>query len=128
MKDYLKENVYDALTAREEITSQVGTRIKFYEYPSPRGLSGPVIIIDPLDVPLPSEFADNRFLYWDVLFQVDVWSYERLATASLMQNVTLALWEEGLLPAGGVVDEWDRETGVFRQATRFRGKIRRTDL
>lgn len=120
--------INDALIANEYIQSQVAKgRIKFYEYPETGNMKDPFIIIDPLDVPKPSDFADGTWLTNDFLLQIDVWSKNRAITRKLAEQVQLVMWDLGLYQNGGV-DEWDKETGIFRDARRYRGKIYRDDL
>ncbi|MGP4074122.1 hypothetical protein ACTWQB_16575, partial [Piscibacillus sp. B03] len=69
---------YEAFMADSLIQEKVGQRIKFYEYPDTDDLKeGPFIVIDPLDPPLPSDYADNQWLTEDYLYQIEVWSLDK---------------------------------------------------
>lgn len=120
--------IYEALIANESIKKQVGNRIKFYDYPETGDVSGPHIIIDPLSPPLAADYADDTWLTWDYLFQLDVWSKSRKISDSLMKEVQEVLWEAGFSDAGSGMDEWDKSTGIFRQVKRFEGKIYREQI
>ncbi|WP_339201705.1 DUF3168 domain-containing protein [Peribacillus sp. FSL P2-0133] len=119
--------IYDALMADPYIKETANGRIKFYEFPETGEVKAPFIIIDPLDVPLPQDFADNTWLTYDCLFQIDVWSKKRTATRELSEQICLVMWNVGFFQGSGV-DEWDKDTGTFRDARRYRGKIYRDDL
>lgn len=120
--------IYEALIANESIKEQAYGRIKFYEYPETGDVSGPHIIIDPLSPPSAADYADNTWLTWDYLFQLDVWSKSRKTSDSLMKEVQEVLWEAGFSDAGSGMDEWDKSTGIFRQVKRFEGKIYREQI
>lgn len=120
--------IYNALIASETIAEEAKGRIKYYEYPETGDVSGAYIIIDPLDAPLSADYADNTWLTWDCMYQIDVWTKDRKLTDSLMQEVHKALWNIGFHQSGGGADEWDKDTEIFRQAKRFRGKFYRRQL
>jgi hypothetical protein len=119
--------IYDALIANEFILYQAKGRIKYYEYPEAGDVKNPFIIIDPLDVPSPKDFADNTWLSNDCLLQIDVWTKNRTTTKELAENVQKVMWDIGFRQNGGI-DQWDKDTGIFRDARRYRGKLYRDDL
>ncbi|MFD9626975.1 DUF3168 domain-containing protein [Peribacillus muralis] len=119
--------IYAALMADTSIKETVDERIKFYEFPETGEVTAPFIIIDPLDVPLPKDFADNTWLTYECLFQIDVWSKKRTTTSELSGQICDAMWNAGFFQGLGV-DEWDKSTGIFRDARRYRGKLYRDDL
>lgn len=114
--------VYDQLISDPYIKEQAYGRIKYYEFPETGEVSSPSIIIDPLDVPLPKDFADNTWLTYDCLFQIEVWSKDRAITRNLSNQIREAMWNIGFVQGTGV-DEWDKDTGIFRDARRYRGKF-----
>lgn len=115
---------YEAFKADTIIQEKVGDRIKFYEYPDTEDLKqGPIIVIDPLDPPLPSDFADNQWLTEDYLYQIEVWSRDRTDRNLIAKRIQNILWEQfNFGNYGGGVDEWDRDLEVYRDARRYRGK------
>ncbi|WP_273128957.1 hypothetical protein [Bacillus weihaiensis] len=117
--------IYNALIADELIADQVADRIKYYEYPESGEVDKPYIIIDPLDVPQPSDFADDTWLTFDCLYQIEVWTKNRTTTRQLGERVHQVLWKLGLIQNGGL-SEYD--SGIFRDARRFRGKLYREDF
>lgn len=118
-------SLYNKLIEDPFIAEHATGRIKFYEYPDTGEVSAPFIIIDPLDVPLPGDYADDTWLTYDYIYQVDVWSKDRQLTRQLSFKVAEILWGLNFGNYGGSGDEWDRDTGIFRQARRFRGKVYR---
>ncbi|MFF2287294.1 hypothetical protein [Peribacillus butanolivorans] len=119
--------IYNALIADLYIKEKASGRIKYYEFPGTGVVTAPYIIIDPIDVPLPKEFADDTWLTYDCLFQIEVWSKNRMATNELSRYIRNVLWKLGFHQGTGV-DEWDKDTGIFRDARRYRGKLYRDDL
>lgn len=103
-------------------------RIKYYEYPETGGVEKPFIIIDPLDTPMPDDFADNIPLTVDFLIQIDVWSLNRLDTLHLANKISEVLTEHlgcGEIPGP---NEYDKDTGIFRIGKRYRGKMYRENI
>jgi len=110
------------------IKEQTGNRIKFYEYPPTGDVDKPYIIIEPLATPKPSDFADNTWLKYDFLIQIEVWTLSRQTTRLLTNEIRELMWNKlGFHQTDGI-DEWDKETGIFRQALRFRSTLYRNDL
>ncbi|WP_350300598.1 hypothetical protein [Peribacillus frigoritolerans] len=120
--------VYNQLIADPFIMEKAAGRIKFYDFPETSSVTmAPNIIIDPLDVPLPKDFADDTWLTYDCLYQIEVWSKNRTATRELSEQISKVMWEFGFHQRPGV-DEWDEDTGIYRDARRYRGKLYREDL
>lgn len=120
--------IHDTLIADDVISDLVGNRIKFYEYPEAKNVKETHIIIDPIDVPKPDDYADDKWLTDDYLFQIDVWSRdieEKELIASLIRNI---MWSINFRQLTGGVDEYDNEYDVFRDARRYRGKAYRKDF
>lgn len=117
--------IYDALMEDSFIREQASGRIKYYEYPESGNVTEPYIIIDPLDVPQPSDFADDTWLTYDVLYQIDVWTKNRNVTRQLAECIQQIMWKKGFSQIGGL-DQY--EDKIFRDARRFRGKLYREDF
>ncbi|MCM3030385.1 MULTISPECIES: hypothetical protein [unclassified Niallia] len=117
--------IYNALIADAFIAEQASRRIKYYEYPESGNVEEPYIIIDPLDVPEPSDFADDTWLTYDCLYQIEVWTKNRTTTRQIGERVHQVLWKLGFRQNGGL-SEYD--SGIFREARRFRGKLYREDF
>jgi len=123
--------IYNALIEDELIVEKAGNRIKFYEYPEQSTLEELFVIIDPLDTPMPSDYADNKWLTEDYLVQIDVWSkvydesrsleiyYDTKAVAKRVQKI---MWDLGFGNYGGGLDEYDSDYKIYRDARRYRGK------
>lgn len=120
--------VYNELIADPYIKEKASGRIKFYDFPETSSVTmAPNIIIDPLDVPLPKDFADDTWLTYDCLYQIEVWSKNRTNTRELSEQIGKVMWNFGFHQGTGP-DEWDEETGIYRDARRYRGKLYRDDL
>ncbi|MED1603649.1 hypothetical protein [Alkalihalophilus marmarensis] len=104
------------------ISQHVHNSIKFYEYPPTDKMEGIYIVIDPLDVPIPSEFADNQPLTNDYLYQVEVWSKNGELNELVAKRVSKVMQEIGFAQGSGV-DEYDKSLEVFRDARQYRGKF-----
>lgn len=114
--------IYDALLTDSYIGEQTSGRIKFFEYPESSSLEEPFIIIEPLDVPAPSDYADETWLTYDCLYQIEVWTKNRTITKELGKKVHQVMWKLGFRQNGGI-SEYD--SGIFRDARRFGGKLYR---
>lgn len=118
--------VYQALIADEYINEKVFNRIKFYEYPETGDVTGPHIIMELVDSPNPSNFADNKWLTYNCYLQIEVWSPNRKITNQIADKVRDVLWDSfGFVQKRGP-QEYDE--GVFRDARRYEGTIYRDDL
>ena len=118
--------IYDALIGDQEIAELATGKIKFYEFPDSMTIDeGPYIVIEPLDVPTPSEFADDIYLKYDVLISIEVWSKTRSLSKSIADKIEVIMWDLGLVLSSGI-DEYDE--GVFRIAKRFRGRLYRDEI
>ena len=113
--------VYNAFISDEIISADAAGRIKYYELPENMAITeGVYIMIQPLDVPTPADFADNVYLKYDILLQIETWSKSRSLTKKIANRIEAVLWDLGLLQTGGL-DEYDAE--IFRDARRYRGKF-----
>lgn len=121
------DKIYRSLIADDYIAEKAKGRIKFYEYPETGEVGNAYIVIDPLDVPTPSDFADDTWLTDDYLYQIDVWSKDRQVTRKIAKHIRPAMRSIGFGQTSGGVDEYDKDTGIFRDARRYRGKIYRDD-
>lgn len=119
--------IYNAMMDDNYIVEKAYGRIKYYEYPPTDNLTEPHIIIDPLDTPTAADFADDTWLTDDYLYQIEVWSNNRLVTKGLADRIRMIMWDLGFRQSGGI-DEWDKDYNIFRDARRYRGKAYRTDL
>ncbi|WP_207767833.1 hypothetical protein [Heyndrickxia camelliae] len=118
--------IYNALIADAYIKKQAYGRIKYYEYPETGDVTAPYIIIDPIDSPNPSDFADNTWLKYDCLFQIDVWSPNRITTYTIADKIRDVMWNQFGFAQKSGPQEYD--TGIYRDARRYKGKIYRDDL
>lgn len=119
------DEIYQALIADPYIAEQAAGRIKYYEYPATGDVTAPHIVIDPIDVPRPGDFADDTWLTDDYLFQIDVWTRSRKTTEQIALRIRFVMWELGFMQSGGL-QEYDE--GIFRDARRYHAKKYRDDL
>jgi len=121
------DKIYESLLNDDYIAEQAKGRIKYYEYPETATMDKPHIIIDPLDVPMPDDYADDTWLTDDYLYQIEVWSKSRSITEKLSARIRHVLWGMGFKQGSGM-DEWDKDFNIFRDARRYRGKVYRDDF
>ncbi|MDO6849196.1 hypothetical protein Q4S57_14645 [Priestia megaterium] len=115
--------VYEALKTNPLIQEKVNNRIKFYEYPPIDNMQGVYIVIDPIDTPKPGDYADNQWLTDEYFYQIEVWSKSLLDTQTIAKEVRKIMWEKLGFPQYGTgLDEWDKDTRIYRDARRYRGK------
>lgn len=116
--------IYEDLKADNYIQEKNGN-IKFYEYPAVDECHDPKIIIDPIDTSTPADYADNDWMTYDYLLQIEVWSKNRKITESIGDRVRNVMWNLGFYQQAGP-KEYD--SGIFRDARRYRGKLYRDSL
>lgn len=115
--------IYNVLLEDAYINEKVNNRIKFYEYPEAKSMEETHIIIDPLDVPNPEDFADDTWLTDDYLIQIDVWSKSMQERDLIASKIREILWEKlslKQLPSG--VNEYDKDFKIFRDGRRYDGR------
>ncbi len=116
------DQIYDALIADSLINDKASGRIKFYQYPETSNLQDTHIIIDPIDSPKPSDYADNNWLMEDFMYQIEVWSKDRADRDTVAGRVQQIMWDLSFHNYGGGLDEWDKGLDIYRDARRYRGK------
>lgn len=119
--------IHDSLLANNVIHDLVGNRIKFYEYPEGKDVKETHIIIDPLDTPKPGDYADDKWLTDDYMFQIDVWSKNMEERNIIANAIREIMWKLNFRQTDGM-DEYDSDYDVFRDARRYRGKAYRKDF
>ncbi|PWU68316.1 tail completion protein gp17 [Gracilibacillus dipsosauri] len=120
------DEIYEALIADAYIKEQTLGRIKFYEYPETGDVDNPYIVIDPIDTPTPSQYADDQWTKLDFLLQIDIWSHNRKLTESIADKVRDVMWDTFGFAQRAGPKEYDQ--GVFRDARRYRGSLYREDF
>lgn len=120
-------DIYNILIADEVISDLIGDRIKFYEYPEAKGMTETHIVIDPLDTPKSSDFADDKWLTDEYLYQIDVWSKDLKERDLISEKIRHIMWSINFKQTDGI-DEYDKDYDVFRVARRYRGKAYRKDF
>src|SRR5690625_7770943 len=103
--------IYNAMIDDDYIEEKAYGRIKYYEYPPTDNLAEPHIIIDPLDTPTAADFADDTWLTNDYLYQIEVWSNNRLVTKGLADRVRMIMWDLGFRQSGGIDRSEERRVG-----------------
>src|SRR5699024_9643114 len=98
------------------ISEHVGDRIKAYQYPKAENLHAPHIIIDPLDVPIPSDYADNVGMTDDYVYQIEICSHEHAVIKEVSRRIRLALCDLGFSQSE-VIFEYDHDYKIYRDAT-----------
>ena len=119
--------IYNLLLADSVVNDLAGNRIKFYKYPEPNDVKETHIIIDPLDPPKPGDYADDKWLTDDYLFQIDVWSKDMAERDLIAAKIQSLMWGMNFRQVGGM-DEYDNEYDIFRDARRYRGNAYSKDF
>ena len=123
--DILTE-VYNALVADDYIKEQALDRIKFYEYPATGDVINPHIVIDLIEPPTPTLYADNEWMRVDSLLQIDVWTRDRRLTDQIADKIRDIMWKKFGFAQRPGPKEYDE--GVYRDARRYRGTLYREDF
>ena len=103
--------------------------IKFFDYPNAQEIKDIVIVIDPLDTPTPSDYADNDNLTYEYFYQIDVFVKQkqgvngRVLSDRLVFLIQRIMWEVlGFGETSSIKPEYIKEFSIYRQAKRFEGK------
>ncbi len=120
--------IYYKLLDDKYIESKAGNNIKFYEYPEAKDVEETHIIIDPLDVPKPDDYADNEWLTEDHLYQIDVWSKDMAERDEIAKRIQRIMWKELSFRQVGGLPEYDSDLDIYRDARRYRSKAYREDF
>ena len=128
--DDITIKIYEALINNEEIIKLVPkNNIKFFDYPNAQEIKDIVIVIDPLDTPTPSDYADNDNLTYEYFYQIDVFVKQkqgvngRVLSDRLVFLIQRIMWEVlGFGEASSMKPEYIKEFNIYRQAKRFEGK------
>ena len=128
--DDITIKIYEALINNEEIMKLVPkNNIKFFDYPNAQEIKDIVIVIDPLDTPTPSDYADNDNLTYEYFYQIDVFVKQkqgvngRVLSDRLVFLIQRIMWEVlGFGEASSMKPEYIKEFNIYRQAKRFEGK------
>lgn len=122
MKDVL-DIIADVLEDDNFIQEKAYGRIKLYEYPEVDEVHDPKIIISPVDSETPADYADNVWMTYDSLLQIEVWTTNRKDCKDIADRIRDIMWDELGFHQKAGPKEYD--SGVFRDARRYRGKIYR---
>lgn len=128
--DDITIKIYEALINNEEIMKLVPrNNIKFFDYPNAQEIKDIVIVIDPLDTPTPSDYADNDNLTYEYFYQIDVFVKQkqgvngRVLSDRLVFLIQRIMWEVlGFGETSSIKPEYIKEFNIYRQAKRFEGK------
>ncbi|PAM91415.1 hypothetical protein B4N84_28470 [Flavobacterium sp. IR1] len=118
----MKWEIHDRLKADPVISEHVKNPIRFYEYPPTESMEGIYIVIDTIDVPRPGDYADNKPLTDDFLFQIEVWGKNGAIVEKVAKRVREVMGSLSFKQGSGI-DEFDSGSNVFRDARRYEGKI-----
>lgn len=122
--------IYEAIIDNKEIMNHVQkNNIKFFDYPNAQEIKDVVIVIDPLDIPTPTDFGDNDNLTYEYFYQIDVFVKQkqgvngRVLSDRLVFLIQRMMWEVlGFGETSSIKPEYIKEFSIYRQAKRFEGK------
>lgn len=122
--------IYNAIIDNQEIMNNVNkSDIKFYDYPNAQEITNTCIVIDPLDTPKPSDFADDDNLTYEYLYQIDIFVKQdkgingRALSDRLVFLLQRIMWEQlGFGETSSIKPEYIKDFKLYHQAKRFEGK------
>lgn len=128
MRDLMME-MYTAFSANADISEHVQD-IRFFEFPNANDIvvGEPVIVIDDLMAPLPSDFGDNQYMSYQYLFQVDLFMKNdssinsRLLSTRLILIIQEIMWLMGFHVNMSGKPEYDSDFEMYRSTITFRTK------
>ncbi|WP_337227952.1 hypothetical protein [Staphylococcus succinus] len=133
MKDMMME-MYNAFKSDSEISKHVSS-IRFADYPNANDVTNPVIVIDDLTTPIPGDFADNEYLTYQFIYQVDLFVKQnmnengRLLSNRLILRIQTIMWEQFGFPVSASGKPiYNKEFNLFTQSISFTGKIYKYEM
>lgn len=133
MRDLMME-IYDALKADEEISQHVKL-IRFFDYPNANEVKEPIIVIDDLSTPIPSDFADDDNLTYQYIYQVDLFIKQnsnnngRLLSNRLILRIQRIMYEQFRFTVNtSGKPEYIKDFNLYRQTLSFTGKKYKSEM
>lgn len=129
MRD-LMTDMYNAFLKDDVLSQHVGKQsIKFINYPNANDIKDTMIVIDDLQSPIPSDYADDDNLTYEYAYQVDVFvkqnsnTNSRLLCERLILRVQRIMWQEfGFGEISSPQPSYDEEHALYRRTKVFKGK------
>lgn len=120
MKD-MHRIIYDGLLDHDLIREEVGSKhIKYYQWPesvpSPRAF----ILIIPMEVTRPKEFASDTFLNLQMTYQIDVQADNRIKARAVGNAAREVMFELGYYQLPESLDEYLDKVNRYVDARRYR--------
>lgn len=122
--------IYEAIKNNKEFMSHVNeSDIKFFDYPNAQEIKNIAVVIDPLDTPTPSDYADNDNMTFEYFYQIDVFVKQkpgvngRVLSDKLVFLLQRIMWTQlGFPETSGINPEYIKDFNLYHQAKRFEGK------
>lgn len=126
MRDLMME-FYNAFK-NDSLLSEHVSSIRFSDYPNANDITSPVIVIDDLTTPIPSDFADNENLTHQFIYQIDLFVKQSSANGRLLINRLILRVQEIMLKQFSFVvnmagkPDYNKEFNLFRSSVSFTAK------
>lgn len=127
MKDMLL-TVHDKLKSNNIIASFCENRIKLYEYPETADDTKPFIVIDPLDVPVPTVYASDKNHAFEYSYQIDVQGQSYESVKIIAEAIRKEMRNMGFEQFPGGLDEYFKETKRYVDARRYHATIKNEEV
>lgn len=128
MRDLMME-MYEAFKADKELSEHV-KEIRFFTYPNANDVKAPVIVIDDLTTPIPKDFADDDYLTYQYLYQIDLFVKQnnnvngRLLSNRLIYRIQRIMYEQFRFTVNSSgKPEYISDFNLYRSTLSFTGKI-----
>ncbi|WP_440863886.1 hypothetical protein [Staphylococcus shinii] len=128
MRDLMME-MYEAFKADKELSEHVKD-IRFFTYPNANDVKAPVIVIDDLTTPIPGDFADDDYLTYQYLYQIDLFVKQnsnvngRLLSNRLIYRIQRIMYEQFRFTVNSSgKPEYISDFNLYRSTLSFTGKI-----
>lgn len=128
MRDLMME-MYEAFKADSELSEHV-KEIRFFTYPNANDVKAPVIVIDDLTTPIPGDFADDDYLTYQYLYQIDLFVKQnsnvnsRLLSNRLIYRIQRIMYEQFRFTVNSSgKPEYISDFNLYRSTLSFTGKI-----
>lgn len=127
MIDLMME-IYRAFREDEELSPHIES-ISFFDYPNANEITRPIIVIDDLTTPIPTDFADDDYLSHTYIYQIDLFIKQnnnengRLLSSRLILRIQKIMWEQlGFHVSMSGKPDYLKDFNLFRTTISFSGK------
>lgn len=113
--------IYQHLINDVDVMRLIGTKENVFKYHVPEEFREvpPIVRLSPISE-IPTEYADNEQLAWDVILQIDIWDFSNPREIAMAINKSM---KKINFKQSTPTFEYDPDTYLIRDGRRYRGVL-----